>query len=166
MRPQDIVVLLKILCYGKKQWYSKDLARDLNLSTAEISNSLNRNAVAGLIDTDKRIVKKQALIELLIHGIQYIFPERPKEMVRGLPTAHSHQFFKEKIVSDVQYVWLDAESEQKGFSIHPLYSGAVFAAKKDENLYLLLSLVDILRLGKVREKNIAKKELENLIINA
>ena len=166
MRPQDIVILLKILCYGTTSWFSKDLARELNLSPSEISNALNRNAEAGLIDTEKKIVKKQALLEFLVHGIQYVFPERPKEMVRGILTAHSHPFFKNKIVSEVQYVWPDAESDERGFSVQPLYLGAVVAAKKDDKLYLLLALVDVIRLGKVRERTIAIKELESIIVNA
>ncbi len=166
MRPQDIVILLKILCYGTTSWFSKDLARELNLSPSEISNALNRNAEAGLIDTEKKLVKKQALLEFLVHGIQYVFPVRPKEMVRGILTAHSHPFFKNKIVSEVQYVWPDAESDERGFSVQPLYLGAVVAAKKDDKLYLLLALVDVIRLGKVRERTIAIKELESIIVNA
>jgi hypothetical protein len=163
MRPQDIVILLKILCYGSRSWYSKDLAKDLFLSSAEVSNSLNRNAISGLIDTDKKSIRKQALLEFLIYGIQYVFPQRPGSISRGIPTAHSHPFMQNKFISEQQYVWPDAESEQRGFVVQPLYPGIINAVKHDEKLYLMLALVDVLRLGKTREKNVAILELEKLM---
>ena len=42
MRPQDIVVLLKIILLDKKDWQKKDLATELFLSPAEISLSLQQ----------------------------------------------------------------------------------------------------------------------------
>ena len=159
MRPQDIVILLKILCYGSRSWYSKDLAMDLYLSSAEVSNSLKRNANSGLLDTEKKQVRKQAF---LINGIQYVFPQRASEMTRGIPTAHSHSLMKKEFETEQQYVWPDAKSEQRGFSVQPLYTGVIKAVKKDEKLYLMLALVDSLRLGKAREKRVAIAELEKL----
>src|SRR5690606_23068381 len=131
MRPQDIVILLKIICYGQRSWYSKDLAKDLFLSGSEISNSLQRSVVSGLIDYEKKQVRSQALLEFLIHGIQYVFPERPANISRGVFTAHSHPFIREKFISEQQYVWPDGESEERGFSVRPLYPGVVKAVKKD-----------------------------------
>ena len=164
MRPQDIVILLKIICYGSKKWYSKDLATDLALSPSEVSNSLQRNAVAGLLDTEKKKVRMQALLEFLIYGIQYVFPQKPGSLVRGIPTAHSHPFMKKYFTSDQQYVWPDPESDEKGYAIPALYPGAVKAVKKDDKLYLMLAIVDVLRLGKTREKKIAIEELKKLFV--
>ncbi len=163
MRPQDIVILLKILCYGNKSWYSKTLANDLNLSPAEISSSLNRSVNSGLLDSDKKKVRKQALFEFIIYGLQYVFPQRPGEIARGLPTAFSHPFMKRHFVSEQQYVWPDAASDEKGFSMQPLYAGVASAAKKDDKLYLMLALIDVLRSGKTRERKLAITELEKLI---
>jgi hypothetical protein len=163
MRPQDIVILLKIICYGSNSWYSKTLANDLNLSTAEISLSLNRNVNAGLLDNDKKKVRKQALFDFIVHGLQYVFPQRPGAMARGLPTAISHPFMKKHFITDQEYVWPDAEGDDKGFSIQPLYTGATSAAKKDNKLYLMLALIDVLRSGKSRERKLALTELEKLI---
>ncbi len=163
MRPQDIVVLLKILCYGNNNWYSKTLANDLYLSSAEVSNSLNRNKIAGLIDAEKKNVRKQALFDFIVNGLQYVFPQRPSELARGLPTALSHPFMKNHFISEQKYVWPDAESDERGFSIQPLYPGVVSAVKKDERLYLMLAMIDVLRTGKTRDRKIAIEELEKLI---
>ncbi len=162
MRPQDIVVLLKILCYNSDNWYNKQLANDLFLSTAEISNSLQRLAVSGLIDTDKKKVRTQALHDFLIYGIQYVFPQRPTGLSRGIPTAHSHPFMRSLFSSDQVYVWPDADSDEKGLAIQPLYPEVVRAVKKDETLYLMLALIDVLRVGKAREKVMAINKLKEL----
>ncbi len=164
MRPQDIVVLLKILCYGSKNWYSKDLSADLFLSSAEVSNSLQRSAISGLLDTDKKKVRAQSLFEFLVFGAPFVFSERPGFISRGIPTAHSHPFMMNHFSSDQLYVWPDAEGEQKGLSVQPLYPAVVKAVKKDDILYLMLALIDVLRVGKVREKQVAIAELRKMIV--
>lgn len=160
MRPQDIVTLLKIIAIDGKSWMNKDLASELYLSPAEISNSLQRSTVSGLLNADRRKVRVQALTEFLIYGLPYIFPQIPGGMAKGLPTAHSHEFLKDKIISNDLFVWPDAESNYRGLSVQPLYPGAVKAAKKDPKLYLYLSLIDVLRMGKAREKSIAIEKLK------
>lgn len=165
MRPQEVAILLKILCYGSRNWYMKDLADDLFLSKSEISKSLERISIAGLIDHEKKKVRVQALLEFLIYGIQYVFPEKPSNISRGMPTAHSHPFMRAQFISTQQYVWPDSDSNERGLSVHPLYSGAVSASKKDPKLYLMLALVDVLRMGRTRERKVAITELEKLMNN-
>ena len=62
-------------------------------------------------------------------------------------------------------MWPSASGQVRGQSIQPLYPSVVEAAKKDEKLYQLLALADVLRVGKVREKNLALKELKQRIMN-
>jgi len=50
MRPQDIVVLLKIIALGHDNWYNSQLAQSLKISLSEISEVLNRCRIAGLIE--------------------------------------------------------------------------------------------------------------------
>ncbi len=165
MRPQDIVILLKILIYGEKPWYNKDIARDLFLSASEVSNSLERSTVSGLIDSDKKKVRVQSLLEFLVHGIKYVFPERPAGFSKGIPTAHSHPFMQKHFAAETQFVWPDARGDHRGLSVQPLYPTVIEAAKHDEILYLILGLVDVLRLGKAREKKVAIAELEKLLMS-
>jgi len=157
MRPQDVVILLKILCFGNQEWYSKTLANDLSLSSAEISNSLNRSRIAGLIDEEKRTIRKQALFEFIVYGLQYVFPLKAGAISRGVPTALSHPFMQQHFISDQQYVWPDVQSDTRGISIEPLYPGIVNAVKKDEQLYLMVALIDVLRSGKTRERTFLKQ---------
>lgn len=163
MRPQDIAVLLKIIALGDAPWLAKELAKDLVLSPAEVSNSLGRSALAGLLDGTKRKVVRGALLDFLRHGLPYAFPVRPGGMVRGVPTAHSAAPLRDQFVSDEAYVWPSAHGMQQGQSITPLYPGAPAASLLDPKLHALLALADAMRVGRVRERNEAAKELAKLL---
>ena len=52
----------------------------------------------------------------------------------------------------------------RSLSIAPLYSGATLAVGKDEQLYKWLACIDVIRVGRAREKKLAVKELEKEIL--
>ncbi len=160
MRPQDIVILSKILSFHHHQWLAKDLATSLYLSPSEVSESLHRCVYAGLIDSEKKRVLRLNFLEFLFHGMRYVFPQHPGPMVRGIPTAHSHPKLQKKFISGNKLVWPDQDSNTIGLRIEPFYSNQIKAAKEDESFYYMLCLVDILRLGKPREVNFAREELK------
>ncbi|MFN5428689.1 MAG: hypothetical protein ACK5BO_11690, partial [Bacteroidota bacterium] len=60
MRPQDIVILLKIITVDNIKWQYRDLASSLSISISEISESLSRSHLAGLVDESRRIVHRQS----------------------------------------------------------------------------------------------------------
>jgi hypothetical protein len=161
MRPQDVVVLLKIATLKDQNWFGKDLATALFISSSEVSESLNRSAFARLLDADKRKLMKQTFLEFLEHGFKYVFPLKPGPIVRGMPTAHSAPPLNKLIQSQEIYVWPDALGEHRGQAIEPLHPGVIKAAKLDSELYELLSLIDALRIGRTREQQIAMQELKN-----
>jgi Iron dependent repressor, N-terminal DNA binding domain len=165
MRPQDIVILLKIIAIGQSSWQLKDLARELLISPSEVSESLNRSYQAGLIDYDKKNVSRQSLMEFLQYGLQYVFPQHPGAMVNGIPTAHAHPYMRQHFKSDLIYVWPDLHGKERGLAIEPFYPKQPAAAKKDEELYKLLALIDVIRVGRRREINVAVEELSKIILN-
>ena len=164
MRPHDIVVLLKILLL-EEGWFSKDLANELFISTSEISESLNRSKVAGLLDGTKRKVFVNNLLDFLQNGLTYVFPAMPGGITRGIPTAHSAPILKNDFVSSEIYVWPSKTGTEKGQSIQALYPNAILAIEKDLKLYDVLALVDALRVGRVREKAIAIEKLKLILKN-
>ena len=64
MRSQDIVILLKILTINK-DWQYRDLSSTLFMSLSEVSESLNRSFLAGLIDESRKRVFRQSLLEFI-----------------------------------------------------------------------------------------------------
>lgn len=165
MRPLDVVVLLKIVSMGNQPWNQKPLAEELRMSQSEISKSLVRSKYAGLLDPNGKIVRKLALIEFLQFGIVYVFPQQPGALVRGVPTAHSAPPLNQIIQSTEHYVWPSGKGKLRGQSIIPLYPMVIDAVQDDEKLHELLALVDALRVGRVREKEIAIKELKQRILD-
>jgi hypothetical protein len=164
MRPQDIVILLKILTLKKQSWQYRDLASLLSMSISEVSESLNRSYLAGLVDESKKKVRRQALMEFLEYGLHYVFPQMPGRLVTGVPTAHSHPYYSKKMVSEMAYVWPDNDGPVKGLSVLPLYKTVTKAITKDEDLYKLLAGIDIIRVGNTRELKLALQELKKYIL--
>ncbi len=165
MSPLDLLILLKICTYGDEPWFQTSMARELHISQSEISKSLVRSQYAKLLDSSGKRVMKMALMELLQYGVPYIFPQQPGAVVRGIPTAHSSAPLKDIIQSTEPYVWPSGKGTVRGQSIAPLYPSAVDAALEDPKLHEILALVDALRVGRVREKEIALNELKVRIID-
>lgn len=147
IRPQDIVILLKIVALGDSDWYLKDVANQLNISNSEVSESLNRSLIGGLVEEDKKSVKKQDLLEFLVYGVRYVFPAIEKRLTRGMPTAFSATVLSEEFVVEDPYVWPAKGFSTKGISIAPLYHTVPDACEDDAKLYDLLALTDALRMG-------------------
>lgn len=160
MRPQDIAILLKICSGNNANWQLVPLSNALHISISEISESLNRSRLAHLVDYNKKQVSRQNLLEFLEHGVQYVFPQAPGAIVRGMPTAHSHPSMKQLFISEVDYVWPDAKGTHMGMLIEPLYPKQTEAIQEDPLFYELLALVDVIRVGKVREVKYAVAELK------
>jgi hypothetical protein len=165
IRPQDIAILMKVVSLGNQTWQLTVLSNSLAISISEISESLNRSRLAKLIDYEKKKVNRQNLLEFLEHGIKYVFPQQPGSMVRGIPTAHSHPFLKEIFISEMNYVWPDSKGEIMGLSIEPLYPKQIHAVKDKPVFYKLMALIDVVRVGKVREIKFAVAELKKQILN-
>ena len=161
IKPQDVVVVLKVLARTNKPWRHLDFAYELGMSQSEVSSALERARRVGFLDGSKRKVFKSAFFEFLKYGMKYVFPAEPGRLVRGVPTAHSAAPLAEKIISNDndQYVWPYSEGDMRGQAIEPLYPTVPEAAKKDPELHKLLALVDAIRVGRVREQKLAQDEL-------
>ena len=109
---------------------------------------------------------KSALLGCIKYGLPYVFPVIRGPLSVGIATAWSSSFMATKFSSNEQLVWPYPKGNMRGSSIMPLYPGAVIAVQADPELYQLLTLVDVMRIGKIREKEIAIKELERIIKNA
>ncbi len=166
MKPQDIVILLKLMLLEKEDWKYATLADDLKMSTSTVFAALNRAELSGLYHKNTRTVYKDALLEFLIYGFKYVFPAIPGKVVKGIPTAHSANPLVQYINSEKDaYVWKSAYGTIRGQSIEPLYPSVPQLVQQDTPLYELLSLLDALRVGKARERNIAIEELTKRIRN-
>ena len=163
LKPQDVLFLLKLVARGKKPWSFNKLALELGMSPSEVHGAAKRALAARLAVKEDQTIRPNIrnLDDFLFHGIQYVFVPERGGLNRGMPTAHACAPMDAWIVpdNDPPPVWPDPEGEVRGESFSPLYKSAPVAARNDPELYQLLALVDAIRGGRARERDIAKKEL-------
>ena len=153
MRPQDVVILLKLVIDGPEGSRIKDLSTKLVISASEISESLNRSTISGLLLPDSRSVNKEPFLKFLEHGLKYVFPAQLGQVMKGSFTAHSESSLYLNFSPEEKLVWADELGKERGQTILPLYPTVVKAVKKDRLLYKLLALCDIIRIGDSSDKN-------------
>jgi DNA-binding Lrp family transcriptional regulator len=164
LSPQDIVVVIKLLEYeGKRPPYSR-IAFELSLSPSQVYTSLQRARKARLLqgaEADER-PNVSNIEEFLLHGLKYAFPPERGELTRGLPTGYAAPPLDKLIAAgdDPPPVWPYANGKVRGYAFSPLYKNAPEAALRDQNLYEMLALIDAIRDGKARERQLAKEELQ------
>lgn len=161
MKPQDILVYLKLLLWKKGRWTVAALAKSIGLSASETHAALQRGKKSGILDSLTEKPSKARLEEFLIHGLKYVFPAELGPQAKGIPTAHSAPPLSEKIVSHPgdAFVWVSPKGRVMGAQIEPLYPSVLKAVQSDVQLYELLALIDALRVGRAREQRLAAQEL-------
>lgn len=166
LKPQDVVVLLKLAVLGKAEWTYQRLAVELSISQSEAHAAVRRAVAARLMSDTKAaagIPIRAALLEFLIHGVRYAYPPERGQLTRGIPTGYAAPPLNKIIAgsNDPPPVWPYAEGTTRGYAFLPLYPSVPAAAMRDPQLYELLALVDALRDGRARERNLAVKALES-----
>lgn len=163
LKPQDVMVVLKLLSYKGARPPISVIAADLGLSPSEVHAGLKRLQRARLLHSSHMQEKPNllALEEFLLHGLKYTFPAEHGQVTRGVPTAYAALPLKRHIASsdELPPVWPWSEGETRGTAFEPLYKTAPAAALRDPLLYELLALVDAIRDGRTRERKIAGREL-------
>ena len=159
-KSQDVVVALKLALGGLHKSYA-DLAANLGMSASEVHASVRRLSEARLLDPETKEIRRDALRNFLVHGVPYVFPAAPKEITRGMPTAWAAPAMSKQIsgADQIPPVWPDPQGTVQGAAVEPLYASVPHAARRDAELYDLLALVDALRIGRARERNVAEKEI-------
>lgn len=167
LKPQDLLVTLKLWVGRGQQWTYQSLAQELGLSAAETHGAVRRARVAGLLPLGQLSEPPipSALCEFLIHGAKYAFPAQVGRVTRGVPTAHAASPLKEEMAPSgaLPVVWPHAEGTERGEMVDPIYPSATTAAMADPALYELLALLDALRIGRARERQIAVRLIEERV---
>lgn len=165
LRPQDLMVLLRLsLEPGVAPSYAT-LASELSLTASEIHAGLERAVAAQLAYKDaagKVSLVREALRRFVTQGARYTFPATRAGLSRGMPTGYAAQPLREKIVQPdtPPPVWPYKDGTVRGELFYPLYPTVPEAASRNPQLYELLALFDALRGGSARERAIALELLD------
>ena len=201
LKPQDLLVVLKLVALGGERWTYARLAKDLGLSVSETHAGVQRCLRSGLLvqNYDIELLDEAAreglfsgtiyperrrprrsrsahvsdnparphdrlLAEFVIHGARFVFVPERTTMTVGVPTSHSAPAFAGVFApgSD-DYVWPHPNGKVRGLGIEPLHPCVPFAASQDAKLYEMLALFDALRVGRARERGMARDRLQAIL---
>lgn len=164
LKPQDILVLLKLLAQGDMNWVYSRLATQLSMSSSEIHAAMKRAYHAGLMmdKGDTIMPDPKNLEEFIVYGVKYAFAAERGDVCYGMPTSYAAKPLCDRVVYDGSNapVWPDENSKTQGIAFRPLYPSVPDAARLDPSLYELLALVDAIRGGRTRERTQAIKEIK------
>jgi len=180
LKPQDIVILLKILStmtlskgHSIEELTQNELARLLCMSPSEVNAGIKRLALSGLlgpVERSNRLIFlpiNAAVDECLVSGVKYFFPVQLGAYTRGIVTSYAAPIFEKLIVlgNDPVPVWPYGEGNQRGLALEPLYRSVPQSVTKhpDPLFYEMLVLIDAIRTGRARERSIAIKLLKEKI---
>ena len=164
LRAQDVLLVLKLLAAApQKQWTYAEIGEELGISPSQAYLSTSRAAKSKLLHSPalEGTLNRPNIKEFLIHGVKYAFPVYRGTMTRGLPTGYATAPLN-RVVSSTEEpppVWPSAEGRVRGLELSPLYKTVPKAAQRDPKLYELLALLDGIRGGRAREREIAIREL-------
>ena len=178
LHAQDVVVVLKLVAYRdrSKRWTYAELGKALFMSASQVFRSVERAEAARLLSAVSisssaetreefpltwMFPNNSNLKEFLIHGVRYCFPVERGGPTRGTPTAEAAPPLNQLLTQDFPLppVWPNPEGLLRGIAFSPLHKSVPKAAIRDLDLYALLALLDAIREGRAREREIAIREL-------
>jgi hypothetical protein len=125
LKPQDIMVVLKLCTYERKRQPMSIIAADLNMSPSEMHAAIMRLQKARLLPGPEMQEKPNltALEEFLLRGVKYACPAEHGQVTRGLPTSFAAPPLKDEIASgdELPPVWPWRDGETRGIALEPLY---------------------------------------------
>lgn len=157
----------------------RNLGNSLGVSKSEVSSSLKRCINSKLLTFNEVklerlnnlnsfdwVINTKALFKVIQYAFPYFYPIEQTGMTYGLKTGFSAPILSDKLISggEIPYIWATEQGNTFGLGIEPIYKSVPFASKHDEYVYSCFALIDALRAGQPREKNIALDMLEQILI--
>lgn len=164
LKPQDLAVALKLVALGGKSVSYAEMAKQLRLSPFESHAATQRLMAARLVVDRDGMVRPNlaALRSFVIQGAPYAYPAVRGETTIGFATAHGAAPLKDRVhpSKEAVPVWPHPEGTVRGEALLPLYEKLPLAARDDASFYELLTLFDALRIGQARERELARRLME------
>ena len=164
LQPVDVLVCLKMSLPGNADKSFDALEQETGIGSSTLHRAVGRAQDAGLL-RGNRTPFSSRLLDFLSYGVKYAFYVKVGGQTRGMPTAYAAPPLNELMTpSSNMPVWPDAHGDVRGYAVTPLHKGALTAARNDPALYELLALVDGIRVGNTRERNLSAEILEERLI--
>ncbi len=165
LRPGDIVIALELVLAGGNRL--SDIAAGTCRSVGEVHNALRRLESSRLLKPGTRQIYTDPLFSFLRWGVPVAFPAKIGGLTPGVPTARLGIVVSPGTDSVGQadaangpllageFVWPSRSGTSRGQALTPLYPAAARLVSANPRLYTALTLVDLLRVGGLREQSAA-----------
>jgi hypothetical protein len=164
LKPQDLAVAFKLVCLADQRLPYVALAQTRHMSQFEAHACMARLGGTRLLADVNGVptLVMAAFRPMVLHGAPYFFPAVRGEITMGFPTAYGVEPLRSKVLfaDETPPVWPHADGPVRGSALLPLYPRLPLAAVQDQPLYELLALFDALRIGQAREREMARRLLE------
>jgi hypothetical protein len=166
LSPTDIYVLAGVLTNEEDDLTLRELAEKLHVDHTLVHRALKRAENAGLYRADSKRLNRANFEELAIHALRFVAPGRLGELTRGISAAWAAPPISSIIHQSQQEpppVWPNAAGAVRGQALQPLHPAAVQAVQDEPALAQLLAILDSLRAGDVRVREVAAAELQDTL---
>lgn len=159
LRPSDLFVCLYLSTRNQDPPGFQHLAEHLGIGIGSAHRAVARLTASGLL-LPSRMVQRRALSDVLVHAARHVYYVKPGGLTRGMRTAEAAAPLADTVApADPPPVWPDPHGDARGYAIEPLHESVPAAARRDAELYALLALVDALRIGQARVRNLAAVQI-------
>lgn len=165
VRKADIYVLSGLLAHTG-EWSYRSLADRLCVPHPAVQRGLSRAQDADLYSAARREVHIPHFEEFAIHALRFVAPAPLGALVPGIPAAWAAEPMASAIRSSGEEpppVWPYAQGRVRGQAIEPLHAAAPEAVESWSDLGEILALLDSLRAGDLRVRQVAESLLVRLL---
>lgn len=165
VKPSDVYVLTGLLAQVDG-WTYRSLAGSLRVAHPVVQRALSRSGEAGLYVPERREVNLPSFEEFAVHALRFVAPERLGTVVPGVPAAWATEPVSSAIRTageDLPPVWPYARGRVRGQALEPLHPAAVRAVEGRPRLGEYLSVLDSLRAGDTRVRQVSAELLGRML---
>lgn len=159
LKGRDMLVLFHLLeC--DQGWSYRSVGNELGLDPAVIHRAVASLGEAGLIDADRNL-NRPYIEEFLVHAAKFVFPARLGALSRGVATGWGAPPLSALLASSSEPppVWPSAGGVIRGPAVEPIIDDAVERSERDPGLREWLALVDAIRVGGARDRELAAAQI-------
>jgi hypothetical protein len=159
LKPIDLTVLAYLRSVHRDApWTQVQIASGLGISQSSVHRALHQLEASALLGQDDRPFR-----DVVVYAVRHVYPTVIGASARGIPTAWAHPSIAEHIHASGGPVWPTDEGDAQGPSVEPLHPCVPAAARGRPAFHELMALVDVLRVGRVRERVLATRRLDEVL---
>jgi hypothetical protein len=131
-----------------------------------MQRGFRRAGSAGLYSSGTKQISRPDFEELVTHAVRFIAPAQLGELTYGIPAAWAVDPISTIVHQNAHEpppVWPTALGTMRGQALEPLHPAAIEASQANPILERLLSIIDSLRAGDVRVRQVAAGLLHGVI---